>query len=420
MTYLIAYGSFEDSDRLKAAAEQWAADHGFEVLLHRNEGPRAAKCPVSERPALAQALFMLRAGFARALWIPSWDVFGGGVEAIIPADVTLAEVRAAGAVLHVGDDRGRVTTEPALAQTVQACAWIADEVDPRAPGEEDPDDDTFGLYADEEAAARMAFKLTSEFGLTQKEAARLLGAVRYRAGSRGSWNAARVSRLLSQHAAPKPMNAAIVRTARGSAGVKGPAMFTVGADDVALLSRAEDYARTVSTSFSVVEALSRSGGGPWREDGELSEPALQVLVLAARLELLGTVYAGAKESFGRATPRREALYAHLWRHGTAVVVGGEPVDPCSPTDDEEVVLREAARQCVALRSVLRAHDRDIVMDQRQSQDEARTLARLRRDQGWSYQEIAAELNRNGYLTRERGGKWGTSAVGWLLNGGAGR
>ncbi|MGD8202469.1 recombinase family protein [Ornithinimicrobium sp. W1679] len=420
MAYLIAYGSFDDSDRLREAAERWAADHGFEVLLHRNEGREAAMGPVSERPALAQALFMLRAGFARELWIPAWDVFGGVVEGTIPREVTLAEVDAAGAVLHVGDGRGRAATEPAFGETVQECVGIAEGVDPRAAGEEDSDDDTFGVYADEQAAARMAHKLTSEFGLTQKETARLLEDVGYRAGSRGSWNAARVSRLLSRHAAPKAKDAAVVQAARGSAGVKGPAMLTVGADDVALLDQAEEYARTLSTPYRVVQPLSRSGGGPRREDGELSDAALQVLVLGARLELVGTVYASSKESFGRTTARREALYAHLWRHGTAVVVGGEPVDPCSTADDEAVVLRQAARQCVALRSVLRAHDRDIVMDRRQQEKKARVLAHLRRREGWTYQQIADELNREGYLTRERGGKWGPSAVSWLLERGAER
>jgi hypothetical protein len=100
-------------------------------------------------------------------------------------------------------------------------------------------------------------------------------------------------------------------------------------------------------------------------------------------------------------------------HGGSVVVAGDPVDPGASIDTDHRILRELARSSARLFAILRAHDAETIVGEG-TLGAAQQLARLKRDLGWSYDEIANLLNRECFITRKGSGAWHAASVRELL------
>ena len=110
------------------------------------------------------------------------------------------------------------------------------------------------------------------------------------------------------------------------------------------------------------------------------------------------------------------MYAYMRRAGVQVIVNGHRIE--TEWQGEAATLQSAADSSVRLHAVLRANDADSVRDKRFSIDSARAFAQARRevlDQA-TFDLIAHGLNKEGFTTRKRVGRWYASSARELIEG----
>lgn len=134
------------------------------------------------------------------------------------------------------------------------------------------------------------------------------------------------------------------------------------------------------------------------------------------LSIIGAVYVSSENSFGSTLEERAIIYAYMRRAEVQVIVSGHRIE--TDWQGAAATLQSAADSSVRLHAVLRAHDADSVRDKRLSIDSARALAQVMRsplDQV-SFDLIEQRLNREGFTTRKRVGRWWGQGVRDLLEG----
>lgn len=374
-------------------------------------GPHRLDQPAHERPALTQALFLLRADLADVLWlVPGPEVLGSTDQrSRQTAALILAEAWAAGAQVVWGKDASGLEPDPVAQQVAEQCLLLADRFDPRQDQHDETGPADMGNYLDEKETERLAYKLRTDLYLSNEEISDLLNTSGFYSPRRRPLTPQAVSRL----------------AARDSAEPSTPARYeselhlvvTAGPADVALVEQARgDAARGGVPLTDVLPLRSLTP----RED---HTSRLVTLLAMARLGWVEAVYATDWSDLGSTPAEQEALAAHLEALETPLLVAGTRVDDLS-ADPGRLHIRGLARQSVRLRNLLRQHDRTLVPDTNLSLQVARRLAQVLLAEGLSLAEVARRLNDGGYPTRRHGpGRhgsglaWSKSAVKELIDNG---
>ncbi len=416
MKIIVAYGvrSGETAERAEERIlDRWVKSSTARLLLWRREGATMAAGRIEQRTRLHQALFCIRAGFADTLWLPSWEVLGDSwSRALVCAEVWLA----GGDVMINGSNIQRAAAEGDVEHEVAtAMEWtrLRAHADPRRTVRESDAAADIGEYAGVWESGRLARKLRDDFELTDEKIATFLQETNYATSTGRPFSGSNVNALLRNHEADPPVNLQDLE-AGSSSSPAGRVMVAFGADAHALVGAAEAFnAARLRPCAGVVaiETTTHDSASP-ELAGDRAERAGLVMLLTY-LPLIGGVYVSSESGLGRTAEERAIVHAHARRHGVPIIVDGT-ITPADPAEDS--TLTRAATSVVALHAVLRAHDAQVLHDDRLSLDAARQRASAMRaeDEERTYQRIAHTLNKEGFTTKKRIGRWSASAVRALL------
>jgi len=405
---MVAYG-VRSGEVMEAAQERvrraWAKDHGKGLLLWRWEGSTMASQRVEERTRLHQVIFCIRADFAGALFLPSREVLRD------PWSFALvcAEVWSVGGTVIVNGDLVERDEADSLQRLAGAWAALGVQVDPRQANP--TDDDTpadIGGYTGMWETGRLARKLRDDFEFTDQRIADFLEATDYPA-PKGNWySASGVNTLL--RGTDRGVEVQTVLTP-GSLDDIYRAMVTFGQDAPSLLEEAKAFNAALNQPYAGVLTMTEVGGLPASMDpvADLCERPRLVTLLSV-LSIIGAVYVSSEDSFGSTLEERAIIYAYLRRAGVKVIVNGHRIE--TEWQGEAATLQSAADSSVRLHAVLRAHDANSVRDNRLSIDSARAFAQTRRTEldQVTFDLIAHGLNKEGFTTRRRVGRWYASSA----------
>lgn len=380
------------------AAARRCRDFGLEPLDVRWDrlDPIGSRVPLG----LSQALFLIRSGLCRVLFVPEPSVWRGREELRWAAYANVWLV--GGRVLEGGE-----TVEPPGASAgelstsaVAAAAW-AEDLDPRQMSFDDEGlvDLNAGLMYDDVSVARLSHKLHHEFGWTLKRVATVLESQDYLGPTEGAFSTGYLSRLLRR----PDVVPAISRV--GDERVGDP-QETKPLDDVryacvygtdpeldgeaAAWLAARDY-RVGSCDRDDPAA----GTSAWRELSTL--PALRLAILVARFPgVVYGVYLAPAAGLTRVERACAAAEAEL---------AGCEVGPAVALDGLSDALATARRTMLVHRA-LRLHDASTV----RRDTDADVVTAYRSNPGASVRQIARALEQAGALTPKRQRIWAPSTT----------
>lgn len=413
---LVAYGPADRNPHGNTYSSQhrtaraWAVDNDSSVLVWRREGRSTLGKGIESRTRLHQALFCVRANFADDLWMSGWpDSWDAWDEAFLQAVLGLRQGR-----LIINGDRRRPEPGDAIAATARSWIELLEEIDPRqetpAAHGEAPD---IGAYHGVDEAARLARKLRDDFELGEAEIAEWLRAYDYTSEQGTPYSSGGVHDLLRRYR-PADIDVARTRMPSTDPAHSGPSKIlnvTFGPMAQAILPAASAWHQDRSGPADHIIAMPSVGERTW-EDGS----ATRMLITAA--PLVDTVHLAAETDLAEDITRRMFLLALLKNRGVQVLINGTPLQGLDHPDVNARTAYLRAQAAVRLHTMLRAHDRGVVIDPTLGEEAARRLAQdIRKEASErSWRRAADRLNEEGIPTVSRKGQWWPSSVRELLQG----
>ncbi len=407
--YLGALRRLED-ERCRVESPRWRQG-GEPVLLWQRDAEDAAAAPLHLRRGLQQALFCLRTEIADDLWLPRPSDLPSEAQ----REIVLAEVRAAGARLILGDqlvtDEGLSVELAPVRQMARTATALRDTLFPRRRADHPEDPSPIGLMDGAYECARLAHKLYLDLRLTQEQIAEVLDHDEWATFGQGRrFTNATVNQLLTRYVGDLRDDTPRRTSARDWLSTKARDAVYRRGSKAAPAEATADETRTAPDPVELEEDGSLIGVGEGNGRPLHERPQLLTLLEMARTGYVRAVHLSSGSEFGGVSDREVAL-AHLWhRLGVPVLVEGTPLSPDNDRDAVTALLRPLAESAVRLSLALVDHDYGPLADSRR--DEAfmkRRILELRR-QGLSYDAVATRLEREAVPTRKRSGRWHAAAV----------
>ena len=202
MKPLVGYGTGPRTIQRETEAARWAKANGVPgTLLWRRDPSSLLKAPVERRHRLHQALFLIRAGLAEVLWLPSWEVLGG---ILANQELVCAEVWASGGRVvvdgvEISPDDPIPGEQRMLRDLAGAGRRLHQALDPRQDWDSELEEPDLGAADTEWDQARLAFKLREDFRLTLAEVAHVLNLAGFTTTTGRLYSQGTVKHLLARH-----------------------------------------------------------------------------------------------------------------------------------------------------------------------------------------------------------------------------